>query len=103
MSAQRIMFYHDGRHPLIYMYEPPMLKQEYEQAVDELIGTPVEAMVNYMIDFADNGLPFGGRSSPTVWFEHRLTLGESLLAVLGALKILAVCPNPLAMTAAVRL
>ena len=41
----RIMFYHDGRHPLIYMYEPPMQKEEYEQAVDELIGTPVEAIM----------------------------------------------------------
>lgn len=37
-------FYHDGRHPLIYMYEPPMQKEEYEQGVDELIGTPVEAI-----------------------------------------------------------
>ena len=69
-----------------------MAKQALEEP--EKFGTPVEAMVNYMIDFADNGLPFGGRSSPTVWFEHRLTLGESLLAVLGALKNLAVCPNP---------
>jgi len=25
MPKPRIMFYHDGRHPLIYMYEPPML------------------------------------------------------------------------------
>lgn len=41
----RYMFYHDGRHPLIYMYEPPMQKEEYEQAVDELIGTPVEAIM----------------------------------------------------------
>lgn len=45
MSAPRIMFYHDGRHPLIYMYEPPMQREEYEQAVDELIGTPVEAIM----------------------------------------------------------
>ena len=41
----RVMFYHDGRHPLIYMYEPPMQKEEYEHAVDELIGTPVEAIM----------------------------------------------------------
>ena len=45
MSGPRIMFYHDGRHPLIYMYEPPMHREEYEQAVDELIGTPVEAIM----------------------------------------------------------
>ncbi|MSO23007.1 MAG: hypothetical protein EXQ58_07095 [Acidobacteria bacterium] len=41
----RMMFYHDGRHPLIYMYEPPMQKEEYEAAVDELVGTPVEALM----------------------------------------------------------
>jgi uncharacterized lipoprotein YddW (UPF0748 family) len=41
----RIMFYHDGRHPLIYMYEPPIQKEEYQAAVDELAGTPVEALM----------------------------------------------------------
>ena len=45
MPKPKIMFYHDGRHPLIYMYEPPMHKQEYEAAVDELVGTPVEAIM----------------------------------------------------------
>ena len=45
MTPPRIMFYHDGRHPLIYMYEPPMQKEEYEQAIDELVGTPVEAIM----------------------------------------------------------
>jgi len=40
-----IFFYHDGRHPLIYMYEPPMQKEEYEAAIDELAGTPVEAIL----------------------------------------------------------
>ena len=41
----RIMFYHDARHPAIYMYEPPMEKEEFEAAVDELVGTPVEALM----------------------------------------------------------
>lgn len=44
------MFYHDGRHPLIYMYEPPMQKEEFESAVDELLGTPVEALMFTMGD-----------------------------------------------------
>jgi hypothetical protein len=44
MTKPNIMFYHDGRHPLIYMYEPPMQVEEYQQAVDELIGTPVQAI-----------------------------------------------------------
>ena len=25
----RIMYYTDGRHPLVYMYEPPMRKEEF--------------------------------------------------------------------------
>ena len=45
MTNPRIMFYHDGRHPLIYMYEPPIQKEEYEAGVDELIGTPVDAIM----------------------------------------------------------
>ena len=45
MVPARMMFYHDGRHPLIYMYEPPMQKSEYEMAVDELVGTPVDALM----------------------------------------------------------
>lgn len=40
----RLLFYHDGRHPLIYMYEPPITQQQYEQAVDELLGTPVDGL-----------------------------------------------------------
>ena len=40
MRKPRIMFYHDGRHPLLYMYEPAMQKEECEAAVDELAGTP---------------------------------------------------------------
>ena len=44
MAKPRTFYDHDGRHPLIYMYEPPMLKEELEAAVDELLGTPVEAL-----------------------------------------------------------
>ena len=45
MARPRIMFDHDGRHPLIYMYEPPIQREELEAAVDELAGTPVEALM----------------------------------------------------------
>ena len=50
MPKPRIMFYHDGRHPLIYMYEPPMQKEEYEASIDELVGTPIEAIMFCMGD-----------------------------------------------------
>ena len=45
MSKPRIMFYHDGRHNHIYMYEPPMQKEEYENAITEVSGTTVEAVM----------------------------------------------------------
>ena len=44
MAAPRIWFYHDGRHPHIYRYEPPMAREEYVACIDELAGTPVEAI-----------------------------------------------------------
>ena len=50
MTKPRMTFYHDSRHPLIYMYEPPMQKEEYESAVDELAGTPIEALMFCMGD-----------------------------------------------------
>ena len=50
MPQPRIMFYHDGRHPLIYMYEPPIQQEEYEAGVDELAGTPVDALMFCMGD-----------------------------------------------------
>ena len=39
------MFYNDGRHPLIYRFEPPMRPDDLEIAVDELAGTPVDALM----------------------------------------------------------
>ena len=44
-NKPRMMFYHDGRHPLIYMYEPPIQKEEYAAGVDELAGTPIQALM----------------------------------------------------------
>ena len=44
MSKPQIMYYHDGRHPHIYRYEPPMYKEEYIALVDELPGTPIDAI-----------------------------------------------------------
>ncbi len=44
MRKPKVMYYHDGRHPHIYRYEPPMHKEGYVAMVDELAGTPVEAI-----------------------------------------------------------
>ena len=45
MPKPRMMFENDSRHTLIYMYEQPIQKEEQESAVDELLGTPIEALV----------------------------------------------------------
>ena len=43
-NRPRIMYFNDSRHPLAYMHEPPVGKEEWESCVDELVGTPVEAL-----------------------------------------------------------
>ena len=45
MSKPRMMYYTDARHPLVYMYEPPMQKEEFESTIDEVAGTSVDAVM----------------------------------------------------------
>ena len=45
MEKPRMMFFHDGRHPHIYLYEPPMQEEEYAAAIDELSGTTIDAVM----------------------------------------------------------
>ena len=45
MAQPRIFFENDSRHTLIYMYEPPIQADQEAAAVDEVLGTPVEALV----------------------------------------------------------
>ena len=40
----KIMFYHDGRHPHMYRYEPPMSKDEMIAMIDELVSTSVDTV-----------------------------------------------------------
>ena len=60
----RIMFYHDGRHPAIYLYEPPMKKEEFEAAVDELVATPIDAL---MFGLGDGRTVFHNTKVGEVW------------------------------------
>ena len=84
----RIMFYHDSRHPLMYMYEPPIRKQEVEAAVDELVETSVEVLNFCLADgrtfFHDTrvGEVFGHhvRKWPHVVFQRAQQNASSLLA-----------------------
>ena len=45
MNKPKILFENDSRHTLIYMYEQPINKEEQESAIDELLGTPVDALL----------------------------------------------------------
>ena len=45
MAKPRILFENDSRHTLIYMYEPPIQLEDHQLVIDELLGTPVEALV----------------------------------------------------------
>ena len=63
-AQPRVMFYHDSRHPLMYMYEPPMQKEEVESTVYELIGTPVEAI---MFGLGDGRTMFHDTRAGEVW------------------------------------
>ena len=45
MAKPRILFENDSRHTLIYMFEPPIQPDQQTSAIDELLGTPVEALV----------------------------------------------------------
>ncbi len=40
----RILYFNDSRHDLVYHYEPPMSKRQFQAPVDELVGTSVEAV-----------------------------------------------------------
>ena len=50
-ARRRIWFYHDGRHPHIYRYEPPMRREEYVACIDELGRSSLRGIVE-----ADLGL-----------------------------------------------
>ena len=45
MPKPRIMYYNDGRHSHTYRYEPPMRPEEYVSMVDEIVSTPIEALM----------------------------------------------------------
>ena len=45
MPKPRLMFENDSRHTLLYMCEPPVAQEGCEAAVDELLETPIEALV----------------------------------------------------------
>ncbi|NKB65425.1 MAG: hypothetical protein GKR89_00045 [Candidatus Latescibacteria bacterium] len=67
MAKPRILFDHDARHPLIYMYEPPIQRAELEAGVDELAGTPVEALMLMLGDV--RSLLYASKAGES-WGQH---------------------------------
>ena len=67
MPKPRIMFENDARHPLLYQFEPPVHSDEYETAVDELVGTPVEAL---MFGIGEGRTVFHDSKVGELWGRH---------------------------------
>ena len=66
--APRILYYNDSRHPLIYMYEPPITRRQWEQCVDELLGTPVDCLVFNL--GTGQGMLHDTQGSGEIWGEN---------------------------------
>ena len=66
-TQPRIMYYHDGRHPLVYMYEPPIEKEEFESVVDEIAGTPIQAL---MFCLGDGRTMLHDTKAGEFWGDH---------------------------------
>ena len=66
-TGPRIMYYHDGRHTLAYMYEPPMQKKEFEAVVDDIAGTPIQAL---MFCLGDGRTLLHDTQAGEFWGEH---------------------------------
>lgn len=66
-NKPRIMFYNDARHPAIYMYEPPMEKEQFEASVDEVLGTPVDSLV---FGLGDGRTVFHNTEVGDLWGRH---------------------------------
>ena len=49
-TARRVLFEHDGRHPNIYLYEPPMTVEQFQFCVDEIVGTSVDTLMFFLGD-----------------------------------------------------
>lgn len=43
-KAHEVMFYTDGRHSSVYLYEPPMGVRQYEEPIDELVDLGVDTI-----------------------------------------------------------
>jgi hypothetical protein len=50
VPRHRLIYDHDGRHPSIYQYEPPLAREQFELVVDEVVGTPIDTLFYFTGD-----------------------------------------------------
>ena len=43
-ESHEVMFYTDGRHTSVYLYEPPMGVRQYIEAIDELVDLGIDTI-----------------------------------------------------------
>jgi hypothetical protein len=43
-ASNEVMFYSDGRHTSVYLYEPPMGKRQYVEPIDELVDLGIDTI-----------------------------------------------------------
>jgi len=43
-ASHEVMFYSDGRHSSVYLYEPPMAAQQYVEPIDELVDLGIDTI-----------------------------------------------------------
>ena len=43
-ASHEVMFYCDGRHSSVYLYEPPMATQQYVEPIDELVDLGIDTL-----------------------------------------------------------
>jgi hypothetical protein len=97
VNKPKLIYYHDGRHYLMYRFDPPMSLHQLRKPVDDLIGTPVDTLVfgtgmgqTFMYDtkvgikFGENAMP---HNSGLVWWRAAENLKSAIERGLDPLKI----------------
>lgn len=97
MDKPKLIYYHDGRHYLMYRFDPPMSLHQLRKPVDDLLGTPVDTLVygtgmgqTFLYDtkvgvkFGENAMP---HNSGLVWWRAAENLKSALERGLDPFKI----------------
>ena len=50
-KTHEVMFYTDGRHTSVYLYEPPMGVRQYVEPIDELVDLGIDTITYAVGDY----------------------------------------------------